>query len=121
MGGRGDSRSVVGEVKLKRRPTRIQRTLHRDPSREVEARSRRCPKSRGEQGRLTRDVPQVSAFANSRGKTRKSTARIQMTVIIIMIALYDVTKGFEKGLTSNRALEPFREPLSGIGESGGTS
>jgi len=36
---------------------------------------------------LTSEVPQVSAFANSLGKIGKSTARIQMTVIIIMIAL----------------------------------
>lgn len=35
----------------------------------------------------TIDVPQVSAFANSRGKTGKSTARMHRTVMTIMMAL----------------------------------
>lgn len=36
--------------------------------------------------RLTSEVPQVSAFANSRGKAGKSTARMHRTVMTIMMA-----------------------------------
>jgi hypothetical protein len=39
-------------------------------------------------------VPQVSHFPKTRGKTGKSTARMQITVMSIMCALQTVTKGF---------------------------
>lgn len=37
---------------------------------------------------LTRDVPNVSTLAKRRGKMGKSTARIAMQVMIIILALY---------------------------------
>lgn len=44
-----------------------------------------------------------------------------MTVMTIMMALYDVTNGLEKGSSWIRAIDAGLEVLSGMGESGGTS
>lgn len=57
--------------------------LRRANSPLVGASSRRDAEARPQR---TMEVPQVSAFANSRGKTLKSTARMQMTVMSIMWA-----------------------------------
>ena len=71
-------------------------TLCRDATSPLENTKDPTPKSiynqHSKAGRGTRDVPKVSAFANRRGKTLKSTARIARQVITIIPPRYAVTK-----------------------------
>lgn len=62
--------------------------------------SSRAQRHTAETFALTTEVPHVSALANSLGNTSKSTAKIQITVMTIMWALYTVTHPFGLSLRS---------------------